>query len=297
MNGDLRFSKMTAAGNDFICLDGRQPAAAELVRSPQLPERIRRLCRRGLGVGSDGLIVALAPSPGVFAAVAARFFDPDGSEVELCGNGTACFTEWALENGLAEGPDLLIQTPAGIAQGRRVADGPGRVRVCIPEPRDFILHRKVEAGDRVWTVHTVVTGVPHGVVLAGDELPELDVPHYGTLLRRHPEFGPRGVNVNFVQVLEPGRLAVRTFEFGVEAETLACGTGCASAAFLATLLLDWPEPYRQGETPVLVEVRGGETLKVWFTVKAGKSPPKVTSVCLEARVRPVYAGRLLPGFW
>lgn len=296
MDGSLAFTKMTAAGNDFICVDGSTPEAARLLQHPRLSEIVQRLCRHGLGVGADGLIFALPPSGQPFAAVAARFFDPDGTEVELCGNGTACFTEWVLETELVKTADVIIQTPAGLAQGKRVADTDGRIRVCIPKPFDLRLLNRVEVDNRCWIVHTVTTGVPHGVVFVDgdDRLEDLEVSHWGPRLRRHPAFGPRGINVNFVKVLEVGHIAVRTFEFGVEDETLACGTGCSSSAFITALIHNWPDRICAGDDPVLVDVRGGETLKVWFVLDRAKRD--VASVCLETRVRAVFEGRIKNGF-
>jgi diaminopimelate epimerase len=122
----------------------------------------------------------------------------------------------------------------------------------------------------------------------------LDVRRAGELLRRHPAFGPRGVNVNFTEILDIGRIAVRTFEFGVEDETLACGTGCSSAAFVTALREQWPDRYLSGSDPVLVDVRGGETLKVWFIARPADNV--IEDVCLETRVRAVYDGVMRPEF-
>ena len=289
----LHFSKMTAAGNDFICVDATNLEVLARLEAAGLPALVRKLCPRGLGVGADGFILAVPKSGHPFAEMQARFFDPDGSEVELCGNGTACFTDWALTSKLARGPEVCIVTPAGLARGKRNPTAPGRVRVCIPSPRDLRFGVRVEADGRSWDVDTVTTGVPHAVVFV-EAVAAVDVRQAGGLLRRHPAFGPRGVNVNFTQVLEVGRIAVRTFEFGVEDETLACGTGSSSAAFITALREHWPERYMSGEEPVLVEVRGGETLKVWFIARPADNV--VEDVCMETRVKAVYDGVVRPEF-
>ncbi len=293
MDFSLRFTKLSAAGNDFICVDATMPETLAALEAHGLSGLVRRLCPRGLGIGADGLILAVPRTGHPFAEMQARFFDPDGSEVELCGNGTACFAEWALASGLARGPEVCIATPAGLARGKRNPAEPGRVRVCIPQPRDLMFGVSVEAEGRSWEVDTVVTGVPHAVVPV-ESVDAVDVRLAGALLRRHPAFGPRGVNVNFTETLEVGRIAVRTFEFGVEDETLACGTGCSSAAFVTALRERWPERYLDGTEPVLVDVRGGETLKVWFIARPADGV--VEDVCLETRVRTVYDGVVRPEF-
>ena len=290
---ELHFSKMTAAGNDFICVNATTPDLLAWLEGAGLPGLVRKLCPRGRGVGADGFILAVPKNGHPFAEMQARFFDPDGSEVELCGNGTACFTEWALASGLARGPEVSIITPAGIARGKRNVAESGRIRVCIPQPRDLVFGVQVEADGCSWDVDTVTTGVPHAVVPV-ESVAAVDVRHAGGLLRRHPAFGPRGVNVNFTQILEVGRIAVRTFEFGVEDETLACGTGSSSAAFVTALRERWPERYMSGEEPVLVEVRGGETLKVWFIARPADNV--IEDVCMETRVKAVYEGVVRPEF-
>ena len=284
------FTKMTAAGNDFICFDNTGGEFNALIESGKAAGLAKALCRRGLGVGADGLIFASRLDQHPLADIRARFFEPDGSEAELCGNGTACFTQWVLASGLLKGREVRILTDAGMAMGTPNPAEPGRVRVCIPQPFDLQLKVPVEAAGRHWDLATVVTGVPHAVIYVTD-LETADVTGWGRAIRFHPLFQPRGINANFVKILGVGHLAVRTFEFGVEAETLACGTGSASAAIITALRENWPRLYWTGDEPVLIDVRGGETLKVWFTCRDGVA---VTDVCLETRVRTVYEGRLSP---
>ena len=288
---EIRFSKLTAGGNDFVCLDNTGGAFAALLRSPHLPEFVRRVCRRGLGVGADGVVVA-SRSPTDATDIQARFFEPDGSEAELCGNGTACFTFWAADKGLLANRRARIHTAAGTARGRVDSFEKDRVHVCIPDPHGLAMDLAVEAKGRPWVVHYIDTGVPH-VVTFVEGLDRLDVAHWGPGLRHHPRFQPRGVNANFVQVLDVGHLAMRTFEFGVEAETLACGTGAAASAIVSTLRLNWPEAYRRGEEATDVQVRGGETLAVRFI---GDADCGITSVCLATRIRAIYDGRFRDEF-
>ncbi|NOY81486.1 MAG: diaminopimelate epimerase [Kiritimatiellaeota bacterium] len=289
---EVIFTKLTAGGNDFICIDNTSGHFDGFLESSRLRPWISALCRRGLGVGADGVIFAGERGGGGGVDICARFLEPDGSEAELCGNGTACFTWWCLEKGLVHGPEVRILTAAGTAIGKAVEGRPGRVLVCVPDPRDLRLGLRLEVKCETWEVDYVVTGVPHAVAYVED-LAQLDVAHWGPGIRHHPRFAPRGVNANFVQVLDVGLLAIRTFEFGVEAETLACGTGSAAAAITTCLRYEWPEPFRRGDRPVRVQVRGGETLFIWFVCTDGK---RVTDVCLETRAQAVYEGRILPEF-
>jgi len=164
------------------------------------------------------------------------------------------------------------------------------VRVCIPLPHDMLAGQRLRLARRDWEYDFVTTGVPHLVTYVPD-VQTLEVSHWGPLFRHHKRFAPRGVNANFVQVLEEGRLAIRTFEFGVEDETLACGTGCAAAAVLATLRFRWPEAIRRGDRPVLLRTRSGDTLRVFLTLGEDNS---VRDLCLDTVVRFAFRGRLHP---
>ena len=296
MNRVIEFAKLSGSGNDFICIDNRDGRFDALLDgstasgSPPSGESAgqfaRTLCRRGMGVGADGLIFAVQPEVDGVADIAARFFEPDGSEVELCGNGTGCFVYWVIVNGWAGPGEIRILTPAGVVRGHRRDDG--YIRVCVPSPEGVRRDLPVAVEGRPWRCDYVVTGVPHAIVYV-DDVEATDVNHWGRALRRHPDFGPRGANVNFVQVLGEGHIAVRTYEFGVEDETLACGTGSASAAILAATRFGWAEKYLRGDEPVEVLVRSGDTLRVWFTAK---SDGAVADVCLETIVRWTYTGTL-----
>jgi diaminopimelate epimerase len=286
----IHFSKLNSAGNDFICLDNTQGIFTPLLESPLLPDFVRSLCRRGLSIGADGILFAERCQDGCHADIWARFLEPDGSEAELCGNGTACFTYWVTEKGLTSGPEITIATAAGTAWGKIRDHATRRVRVCIPDPQDLQTNLNVTVHGEPWQLDTVTVGVPHAVIYV-DDLETLDVAHWGPAIRWHEQFQPRGINVNFVQVLGVGHLAVRTFEFGVEKETLACGTGSASAAILTTLRQNWPEAYRTGDEPVHVQVRSGESLRVWFTCNHEHI---ATEVCLETHVKAIYDGSLRP---
>ena len=282
----ITFTKMTAGGNDFICLDNSDAAFSDLIRSEHWPGFVRSLCRRGLSIGADGVIVASERGSSGGIDVMARFLEPDGSEAALCGNGTACFTYWIVGKGLVPGPEVTILTGAGTARGRIVDADQGRVVVCVPDPRHLQMGLELDVKGGTWQLDCLDTGVPHAVAFV-ESLEHLDVDHWGPGIRYHERFQPQGVNANFVKVLSEGHIAVRTYEFGVEAETLACGTGSAASAIIACLRHGWPDRYGTGDEPVLVDVRGGETLRIWFTYH---EDGRITEVCLETRARAVYDG-------
>jgi len=285
----IHFTKMTAGGNDFVCIDNTARIYRELLASPHLPNVIRNLCRRGLCIGADGVIVACERGNGAGVDIVARFLEPDGSEARLCGNGTACFTYWCLAAGLVKGPEVDILTAAGAAHACPNTDDPSRIRVCVPNPHSLQLGRRIEAGGRTWNLHTIDTGVPHAVIFV-DDVDDVDVAKVGPPIRHHQAFaGIGGVNVNFTQILGEGHIRVRTFEFGVEGETLACGTGSTAAAVVTAILEDWPHRHAEGDNPVLVDVRGNETLRIWFTVNPDGA---VVDVCLETRARAIYDGTI-----
>ncbi len=283
----IQFAKLSGSGNDFVCIDNRDGRFDELTGSPQrIGYFARRLCRRSLGIGADGVIFAARPEIEGVADVAARFFEADGSEAGLCGNGTACFTRWAFDGGFVEDSTLRILTPAGVVLAER-ADGP-YITVCIPSPENLTRHCELTVGGLPMCYDYVVTGVPH-LVTQVEDVDMIDMPRLGPAIRWHRHFQPGGVNANFVQVLDTGEIAVRTWEYGVEAETLACGTGSAAAAILTALREDWPREYRCHDRPVRVRTRGGDTLRVYFTEGEDGG---IEDVCLETVVRFLFEGTL-----
>lgn len=250
----LPFCKMTGAGNDFVVVDNR-----DLSFSPVLTrENIAHICNRRFGVGADGLIAAEPPCGA--GDVRMRYYNSDGGEAEMCGNGARCFT--AFVNSLVGlgNRELHFETMAGIVRGKVNADA--NVTIWLTTPRDLRLN--VLPADEVVAapVHFLNTGVPHAVAyLPGVD--DLDLGKLGAYLRYHPAFAPAGTNVNFATVLSPGHLKLRTYERGVEAETLACGTGMTATALLYAVLTGEPGP-------ILLDVAGGDTLSVGFTRVGGQ---------------------------
>jgi diaminopimelate epimerase len=298
-DGRIPFWKLTGSGNDFVCidnLDGRfDPMLADASASARFAAT---LCKRGHGVGADGVIFAGKPEIEGFADIAARFFEADGSECELCGNGTACFTRFAFDLALVADGELKILTPAGVVLASR-AEG-DYIRVCIPAPENRRGNLLIELPGRSFLCDYALVGVPHLVTYVED-IERIDVARWGLALRHHHDFQPRGVNVNFVQVLDVGEIAVRTFEFGVEAETLACGTGSSASAIETALRQGWEDKFGKCKKPVLVHSRSGEILRVFFSTHPPgqcKAPCEtaVTDVCLETTVRLIVRGELHKDF-
>ena len=285
----IQFVKLSGSGNDFLCIDNRAGRFDAMLAEARLfGPFARAVCRRGLGVGADGAIFACRVEDGVEADIAARFLEADGSEAELCGNGTAVFVDWITVNRWFDHTEILVLTQAGVVRGQPI-DG-RYVRVCIPLPHDVRLAQELKTARRRWEYDYVVTGVPHAVAYVPD-VERLDVARWGAAIRHHERFAPRGVNANFVQVLGQGKLAIRTFEFGVEAETLACGTGCAAAAILSTLRFHWPAAYREGDQPVELRTRSGDVLRVYLKLQDDHT---VTDLCLDTIVRFAFRGVLHP---
>ncbi|MCX7865646.1 MAG: diaminopimelate epimerase [Limisphaera sp.] len=266
----LQFWKMNGAGNDFILFDNR---AGEVSLTPAL---IRRLCDRHRGVGADG-IIGLRRCESGRADWAWEFYNSDGSCAEMCGNGARCFarfiqrvTGWARDT-------LSFETLAGVGRAR-LEDA--CVAVDLTPPMDLRLGLKLHLSTGPAEVHAINTGVPHAVLFVEDA-DRAAVSTLGPELRWHPEFAPRGTNVNFVQVLEPGRIRVRTFERGVEGETLACGTGVTASALITALQHDFASPVR-------VRVQSGDTLEVRFE-RRGNS---FDTVQLSGPAEFVFEGRI-----
>ena len=245
----VSFTKMNGAGNDFVMIDNRNRAFS-LDAS-----RVTLLCDRHRGVGADGVLAVEPSTQG--ADFRMRYYNADGGEAEMCGNGARCFARFARRLG-AGNAEMSFETLAGIIK----ASFPGDL-VCITmsEPNSYRAPFDLVINGRTLNVHFLNTGVPHVVVFADDIAP-IDVVKEGAALRHHPAFAPRGTNANFVQVLAPESIAIRTYERGVEAETLACGTGVCAAALLHSL--------RAGlASPIKVKVRGGDTLEVGFEPSDG----------------------------
>jgi diaminopimelate epimerase len=240
----LRFTKMNGAGNDFVVIDNRQELLHLSAR------QITFLCDRHRGVGADGVLIVEPSSEK--ADFRMRYYNCDGGEAEMCANGARCFAQFA--NQILGGRDeLRFETLAGIIRAQFRDTG---VKLSLSEPKEMFLNRALEIEKRKISVHSINTGVPH-VVTFVDDLEATPVRDWGAKIRFHTAFHPRGTNANFVKQLEPGKIAVRTYERGVEDETLACGTGVTASGLIYAALND-------SEAPVRVLVRGGDWMEVGF---------------------------------
>jgi len=245
------FVKMNGAGNDFVLYDNRS-------RSVKLTtEQVVRICDRHRGVGADG-VIGLIPCDSGKADWAWEFWNSDGSVAEMCGNGARCFARYIqrMTGGVQE---TNFETVAGVISAGFRGE---LVSVNLTAPKDERLNLQVplaSAGET--TIHSINTGVPHAVIY----VPDADKAMLSTVgpeVRRHTVFGPRGTNVNFVQVLGSNSIRVRTFERGVEGETLACGTGLTAAALISSRVHGF-------SSPVKVRVQGGDDLEVSFDQSNG----------------------------
>ncbi|MGA2176280.1 MAG: diaminopimelate epimerase [Verrucomicrobiota bacterium] len=265
----IAFTKMNGAGNDFILIDNR----AREIRLQ--PAQIVRLCDRHRGAGADGVIL-LVPCASGQADWAWDFYNSDGSCAEMCGNGARCFARFVRRLTGVDKP-FRFETRAGVIAAR--FDGE-KVTVSLTAPADLRLRRKILLGTGPAEIHSVNTGVPHAVLFVEDADKAM-VQALGREIRHHALFAPRGANVNFVQVLGPGAIRVRTYERGVEGETLACGTGVTASALVTAEL-------RGFKSPVQVQVQGGDTLEVSFARGNGR----FAGVALTGPAEFVFEGRI-----
>lgn len=266
----VRFWKLEGAGNDFLGLDGRA-GGFKLKR-----QQIADLCDRRRGVGADGVLVVEKPKVRG-ADFRMRYYNSDGGEAEMCGNGARCFALLARAVSGRKGNELRVQTQAGLLTLRMS----GReVQVSMTEPTKLRLGKKVVVAGRKVVVDFLNTGVPHAVLFVRS-VRSIDVAKQGRAIRYHSAFAPSGTNVNFVEIGRGNRIHVRTYERGVERETLACGTGVVAASILSNL--------RRGlRSPILVTTRGGDNVRVGFSMENGHA----RKVTLQGPARIVYRGVL-----
>jgi len=257
------FTKAVGSGNDFIIIDNR------LEKVPNPAKMAQDLCRRHLSIGADGILLLENSHQAEFQM---RIFNPDGSEAEMCGNGLRCFLLYLVRKELAEAEHFIaVETKAGLRRGKVKGNF---VTASLGEPRDSALSFPLEVDGRPFTANFVNTGVPHTVIEVKD-LANFPVKELGRKIRFHPKFAPAGANVDFVEIRN-NLILIRTYERGVEDETLSCGTGTAAAGFLLRQL---------GKIllPVKVQAASGEILTVSEQDK---------EIFLAGEVRIVYEGAL-----
>lgn len=241
----LHFYKMNGAGNDFIVIDNRD-LSIKLSKG-----EIEALCDRHRGIGADGLLAVEPAENG--ADYKFRYYNADGGEAEMCGNGARCFGRFTAHIGDEVQNSVSFETIAGMLTAEMIGED---VRIAMSDPFDLDLNTNCEIESLGAAIHFINTGVPHAIAFV-DDLENLDVVKHGATIRYHERFSPKGTNANFAKVLAPDHIAIRTYERGVEGETLACGTGMCAAALIHSLLTDAP-------SPVKVDVAGGDTLEIAF---------------------------------
>lgn len=222
--------KMQGSGNDFVLLDNRSLRLAK----EQMFHWAKSICQRAFGVGADGLIFLDRPKePDQGADYIWHFFNADGSRAEMCGNGSRCAARLAWQLGMAPRKHVL-DTDAGLISAY-VLPKNDLVKVQLTPYQDLRLNLSLKLQDTPWDAHFVNTGVPHLVLFVHD-VAAINIQALGKQFRHHPRFSPAGTNVNFAQVVDNSHLLLRTYERGVEGETLACGTGAAATALISSVL-------------------------------------------------------------
>jgi len=272
---DVAFVKMSGNGNDFILIDHRTGGLDEST----LTTFVAGICRRRFSVGADGVILIESSTTADFRW---RFFNADGSHADMCGNGARCAARYAHQLGLC-GPDLCFETEVGLIRaqirGRRVTIG-------LPDPHSLALQVPVSLPGETIMVGSVNTGVPH-VVVTTTTVDAVDLPSLGRQIRFHPRFAPQGTNVNFICREPAGQgIRIRTYERGVETETLSCGTGAVAGALVAAAQFGMTSPVR-------VHARSGSALTVFFEQSDGR----FHDIRQEGEVRVIYSGVLSAEAW
>jgi len=270
----LPFTKMSGAGNDFIVIDHR----LALIPEAEQAAFAQKACRRMFSVGADGLILI---ENSELADFRWRFYNGDGSVAEMCGNGARCAARFAYKNKIV-GARMSFETLAGIIEAEIESDN--TVRLRMTPPFDFQTHLTLPLDGQERTLSFVNSGVPHAVLFMGaDE--DIPVREWGKIVRFHPLFQPAGTNVNFVQKTGANTLRVRTYERGVEDETMACGTGAVASALFAAL-------DGLACSPVNIITSGGEHLTIYFDLHHDLAGTRAENVFLQGPAKIIYEGLL-----
>ena len=266
---NLAFWKMSGSGNDFILMDNRDGRVPE----NEMSRLVERACRRRESVGADGLIFVTPSEKYDFSW---KYFNADGGEVEMCGNGSRCVARYAFLNNIA-GRKMTFETLAGPVS----AEVLGReVKVRMPDPSDLKLDIGLSREPAWLSVDFMNTGVPH-VVVQVENLNGYPVFEKGRTIRNHELFSPDGTNANFVRAVNSGTIEMRTYERGVEDETLACGTGAIASAIIMSAR-------GKGAPPVAVKTRGGEVLLIDFQ----KEEKEFRQVWMQGNTSIIYRAEL-----
>jgi diaminopimelate epimerase len=283
-DAEIPFTKMTGSGNDFVVIDHRAP----LFEPGQVAAFARAVCRRGVEIGADGVVLIEAAGADDGIAFRWSYVNADGSEGEMCGNGAMCGARYAVLHGIADSPARFL-TPDGVVTAIVEDPHTPKVRIAVSDPgpirRETVLVEGMELD-----FHALTMGVPHAVAIVDDADAFADTGTFhriGRAVRRHDAFAPAGTNVNVIHRIDERTIRMRTWERGVEAETLACGTGSVASAVVAVAegLVAGP--------PVTVITSSGRPLEVRWEVEDGR----VTDAWLGGEARVVATGHLDPEGW
>ncbi|MGI8477780.1 MAG: diaminopimelate epimerase [Thermomicrobiales bacterium] len=280
----VQFWKMSGGGNDFVVIDNRHGAVPESA----VAGFAKSVCRHRLSVGADGIVLISDPEPLADASAhfAWRYINADGGDGEMCGNGAMCGARFAVLNGIAPHA-CAFATAAGLVRAV-VASDPAdpRVRIAVGDPGLPTLDLDLEVEGIALRLHRIRVGVPHAVAFVDDAdgfAPGSALSGLGRAVRQHAAFAPEGTNLDIISPMPGGALRMRTYERGVEAETLACGTGAIAGAIVAAAL-------GLARPPVAILTSGGLTLHAdfaWDGVRA-------TQVTLQGEARVIATGAIHP---
>lgn len=264
----LTFTKLVGTGNDFVLLDRRKGKALSGAEGARLA---RKLCDRKNGIGADGILVL---EPSRKADFRMRIFNPDGSEAEMCGNGSRCAAYYVLDG---KRGSVSFETLAGLLEAEVKKDV---VKVRLSRPEGLKTGIVLDLFGNRFELHAIHTGVPHAILFVED-LDRTDIVLLGREIRYHAYFQPSGTNVDFVKLDGKEGLLIRTYERGVEGETLSCGTGATASALIAAIL-------KGMSSPIDVLTKGGDRLKIFFERKGNA----IEKAYLEGKVARLFEGRV-----
>lgn len=268
--GKINFIKMVASGNDFVIIELKIKNS----KLKNLRDLAKNICDRKYGVGADGLLLLEKTKK---ADIKMRIFNADGSEAAMCGNGARCVAFWLSARRKTQDAKRTIETKAGIIESTVSKD---KVKIKLTEPKDLKLDIPIKINSRQLKVNLINTGVPHAVIFA-QGLDKIDAVNLGRQIRFYKRFAPKGTNVDFVEFLNENSLKIRTYERGVEDETLACGTGSVAAALISVMRYALSTIRK-----INIYTRSGEILRVYFK----RDKDKFSDVWLEGKAKIVHKG-------
>ncbi len=269
----LNFTKMHGCGNDFIIFDNRN----NILEHKNLPKFIKRICERKFNIGANGVMFVEKSNTADFTL---RYFNADGSEGEMCGNGARCIARFAYVNGIVD-KNMSFDTLDGEYKAKILADG--NVKIFFPpiDMKDILFHQTLLLDKEAICYHFGSVGVPHTIVYREKivQISDEKFIQWASRIRNHKNF-PKGTNVNIVQIDNKHQISVRTYERGVEEETFACGSGATASAIISTVL-------HKTKPPVQVKTRGGDLL-INFTI----DQDRIEHISLTGNAVIVYEGTL-----